>query len=464
MALPPIRVIPFDTFCEVGQFPRYPNNKDICVNIRDVDRENSLIIFISHCWLRGWSGAEGWDPETCPHPDNATHEKYKLCVKGISKVMKNLAKGMVRCYVWLDFGCMDQDGNPAGELKQLDEIVRVSDCIFTPLYGVAELSTSISNIYEDYKLPAWNGDKFGYTSRGWCRVEMFYAANIPLATTSSERLSKLQAGLQHHVSNGVRPHLLYGSREDKGCPPMILPPLQNSYFKILNPEGGHVSVDSDRSKISELVRFLQPYMKSVQAGYVGEMREGKMHGRGVYTDPHGNVYKGEFKDDTRHGKGVYKDSNGNEYDGDWVDDKWHGRGVFKYGSGDVYEGEFVNDKRHGRGIYTEANGGLYDGEFKNNQKNGRGAYTDADGVQYFGDWVNDKRHGRGVLTSPHNGDYEGDFIHDKKDGKGIYRFKDGGLYDGDWLADDMHGKGVYMSPDGDVFEGDFKNGVFCEEK
>ena len=38
--------------------------------------------------------------------------------------MKVMAPGVKKCYLWLDFGCMDQDGNPAGELKQLDEIVR----------------------------------------------------------------------------------------------------------------------------------------------------------------------------------------------------------------------------------------------------------------------------------------------------------------------------------------------------
>ncbi len=73
---------------------------------------------------------------------------------------------------------MDQDGNPAGELKQLDEIVRCSDCIFTPVHGVADLSDVFYDIYMDYKLPAWNAAQFGYVNRGWCRVEMFYACNI----------------------------------------------------------------------------------------------------------------------------------------------------------------------------------------------------------------------------------------------------------------------------------------------
>jgi len=67
------------------------------------------------------------------HPDNAQHEKYGLCVDGITQLKANCASILPACYVWLDFGCINQNGNPAGELKQLDMIVKSSDCIFTPI-------------------------------------------------------------------------------------------------------------------------------------------------------------------------------------------------------------------------------------------------------------------------------------------------------------------------------------------
>jgi hypothetical protein len=41
--------------------------------------------------------------------------------------------GMANCYIWLDYGCINQDGDPAGELKQLDDIVKMCDCILTPI-------------------------------------------------------------------------------------------------------------------------------------------------------------------------------------------------------------------------------------------------------------------------------------------------------------------------------------------
>ena len=42
-----------------------------------------------------------------PHPDNASGDKYRLCVDGIPVIHSTMAPGMSSCYVWLDFGCMD---------------------------------------------------------------------------------------------------------------------------------------------------------------------------------------------------------------------------------------------------------------------------------------------------------------------------------------------------------------------
>ncbi len=122
-SLPPIRVINFEHFKSRTSFPRYPEDKDLCVDIATIDRKDSFFVFISHCWLRGYKEAPGYDDR--PHPDNSTHDKFKLCVEGISKAMTHMAPGAKHCYIWLDFGCMDQDENPAGELKQLDGIMRL---------------------------------------------------------------------------------------------------------------------------------------------------------------------------------------------------------------------------------------------------------------------------------------------------------------------------------------------------
>ena len=57
-------------------FPRCPDGLGLCVNLESIDRSTAFVVFVSHCWMRGYDGAEGWDGR--PHPDNAQHEKFKL--------------------------------------------------------------------------------------------------------------------------------------------------------------------------------------------------------------------------------------------------------------------------------------------------------------------------------------------------------------------------------------------------
>ncbi len=108
--LPPIRLIPFAALVNLGTIPRFPENQDITVDSASIDRRTSLVVFKSHCWLRGYPGAEGYD--TRPHPDNVHNEKFALMVKGIEMIWKRFAPGMTECYVWIDYGCINQDGDP----------------------------------------------------------------------------------------------------------------------------------------------------------------------------------------------------------------------------------------------------------------------------------------------------------------------------------------------------------------
>ena len=48
---------------------------------------------------------------------------------------------------------------------------------------------------------------------------------------------------------------------------------------------------------------------------VGEFKNGKYHGQGVYTYVIGDKYLGEFKNDEQHGHGTYTYKNGNKYVG-----------------------------------------------------------------------------------------------------------------------------------------------------
>jgi hypothetical protein len=56
-----VKLIDFEYFCSLDSYPRYRENKNMLVDFENIDRNDSLIIFISHRWLRGCSDAEGWD-------------------------------------------------------------------------------------------------------------------------------------------------------------------------------------------------------------------------------------------------------------------------------------------------------------------------------------------------------------------------------------------------------------------
>lgn len=210
-----VRVIDFVKFRKRKTFPRCPNNMDLCERLDDVDFSSSFVIFISHCWLRGHSGREGWDGT--PHPDNAKHEKFRLVVEAIDKIWGTFAPDMDKCYVWLDFGCINQDGDPCGELKHLDLIIQSSDLILTAIvddgWASWDSDISVDGALSDYKAKAWQE---GYLQRAWCRVEMLYSAYVPLRSYSgSVRNTKFRAALRSSLDAGRRAHMLYGTRESK---------------------------------------------------------------------------------------------------------------------------------------------------------------------------------------------------------------------------------------------------------
>jgi len=397
-----IRLIPFEKFEELGTFPRFPENEDIVVPITSLTPEvynDSLVIFISHCWLRGWPGAQGWDGR--PHPDNAEGSKYQLCIEGIKSIKAQLAPGMSNCFVWLDYGCIDQNGDPAGELRMLDKIVQLSDCIFTPIYDSNcqwDYNGKINNMYEDYKSPGWRGTPASYLNRGWCRVEMFYAANIPLFLADNpeafaERVKKFDHGIAYHQKEGRRPHILFGTHEKKiRLEPFILPPLQNSWFEEYHPEKGHLTKDADRQVIHKLVEDIKPYMKFVVEGYTGDHNsQGQREGHGKYLYDNGESYEGDWKADLKHGKGKYIYADGDYYVGDWVNGKRHGQGKIVSLSNETYEGEFTDGIKHGYGVYLYTDGEKYEGYYAHGKKHGEGKYYFADGEIIRGIYEDGKR-------------------------------------------------------------------------
>lgn len=512
-SLPPIRVVDFEEFEKgeeiirfgkgsSGKHPVAPSSEKHITLLSDVDRTNALIVFVSHCWVSGFDGkdkdgavinhtiAKNW--REYPHPDNKENDKYKLIVEAIKYIWKHMAPGMRKCYIWKDFSCMDQNGNPAGELKQLDKIVEACDCMLTPVvdpeHNEWERPSAWSNHFKDYAAKSFclNSDKFAYMNRPWCRVEMLYAANIPISEEIlAGRIDKFAYGLKSALEQHVRAHYVFGNKEAATRrPPLQLPPMANSHLKELAPDKviQNLTSAADADKIKDLMASLRPYLHKVEQGYEGEKNShGQRHGQGTYQWANGakysgawanNVksgygvnqwatgthYAGHYLNDERHGTGKIMYCNGDSYDGEWIANRMDGEGVFTWVTGATYKGTYRADNKHGYGVMTFADGGLYEGLFENNTKNGKGKYTWATGTTFDGMWINDKKNGMGTMTWPSGTYYTGNYENNKRCGEGVMSYPDGGKYEGGWLGDKRHGQGKYFYTSGDTYEGDYFEG------
>jgi hypothetical protein len=355
--------------------------------------------------------------------------------------------------IWCDYGCIDQNGDPAGELKQLDKIVTVCDCLFTPTYDANHASwkrqTVVDSIFDVDLSPGWKGNDFSYLNRGWCRVEMFYGANIPLKEDSEQRRGKMMVGLKEHRSGGRRPHFLYGSKHKADLiMPSLLPPLQHSYFEEYHPVKGKFSVASDQEKIDQLVKEIEPYMRHVVVGLVfdddSDSRAATRKGKETYAD--GDVYVGEFVDCKRHGYGKCEFADGRKYEGQFFAGKLSGYGKFTYPDGNIYEGEWEDDSMHGQGKLTYVHGFVYEGKWNDGCKHGPGRLISyVEGKVYEGEWKDDKLNGQGkVIVYTESKVFEGEWKNGGMHGQGkCTSYADGTVYEGEWKDGSRHGQGRY---------------------
>lgn len=404
-----IRILSYKKFKELTEFPRFPECENLVESINEVDHENTLFIFISHCWIAGWSGASHW--RGYPHPDNKNNDKFKLTIKAIELAHCILAPQMENCYIWLDYGCINQDEDPAGELKQLNKIIELSDCILTPIFDEEwdqwEIKENHRGMFHCYEAKDWKIGPHAYLNRAWCRMEQFYAANIPLRKDNSTRILKFKAGLKFAAQYGHRPHLLYGSRESNNNTCFkILEPLQNNLLDSFHPLKGAITKETDLIKIKSLLEELMPYMKTVTYGYDGELDE--------KNRPHGK------------GRHLYED--GHEYVGEWKNGKHHGKGKLTFTNGSVYEGSFEFYKRHGFGEMYWAGGSVFRGDYVRGKATqgtlSRPVYCNSDSNAYS------KSSTRSAMNL-----YTGTFLNDFKYGKGVMTYSDGRIEDGYWEND-----------------------------
>ena len=71
--------------------------------------------------------------------------------------------------------------------------------------------------------------------------------------------------------------------------------------------------------------------------YVGEIKKGKPHGKGILKYTNGSRYVGEFEEGKYQGQGMLTCCDSTTYEGEWEDNHMHGRGKLIIGD-DVQDG------------------------------------------------------------------------------------------------------------------------------
>jgi hypothetical protein len=157
--------------------------------------------------------------------------------------------------------CINQDSpNPAEQLNfGLRRIIGSCDFMVTPIFDPewmawsSKLDATTQRSYwelEDYKAPGFQD----YFSRAYIRLDMFFNANMPV----DKRRAKLFGGrLRNEISEGRRPHLVFGTRElESGSMLVFMPPLQDDRLEKYHPTKGNYFSSNDAVYISAQVEEL----------------------------------------------------------------------------------------------------------------------------------------------------------------------------------------------------------------
>lgn len=112
--------------------------------------------------------------------------------------------------------------------------------------------------------------------------------------------------------------------------------------------------------------------------YVGQVRDGRVSGRGRYETPQGEVFEGQFEEGQLHGEGSRTTRDGVVERGHWRRGEMCGQGVQMWGGrgGDMYVGSFRDGQRWGRGrLITRGGTSVFDGGFQAGMRDGRGSQS-----------------------------------------------------------------------------------------
>ena len=278
----------------------------------------------------------------------------------------------------------------------------------------------------------------GYLRRAWCRLEMLCNAAVPLLDewikygimSKEEQDGIKQAKVEHEdkvvekrheafrgsllsaARHGIRPHYIYGTKEEMTSHgPILLPRYSKKLSEELHAINGVCTDEAvDKTLIDAILKQIestvQPlvdgggsmawWRKEMYSG--GRNADGLKHGFGTYVWPDNSSYAGPWAFDMANGKGgMLRLANSDTVEGAFKDGKPSGFCTYSSLIGDVYFGE-LNHKleKHGQGKMQYANGDAYEGYWADNMRHHKGRFTYMEGDQFTGFFKNNKMNGYGT--------------------------------------------------------------------
>lgn len=256
------------------------------------------------------------------------------------------------------------------------------------------------------------------------------------------------------------------------------------------------------------------YIYPSGAKYIGDFKNGEIHGIGTCHYTNGNKYQGNWVNRYPEGEGTKTLADGTQIYGPWVKGKpvnaavekdifvargisynddgtdiqsgcitgncINGKGTFAYPDGSKYEGEFANKKVHGWGTWDYPNGDKFVGSFQKGLEDGQGALYKKNGTVQVGQWIAGEYIGQsksgilkvgcvdgncqqGIGTYVYDegvATYSGSFNNALPDGNGTCEYSNGERYEGQWSRGAFNGVGTLFFNDGTTASGMWLNGTY----
>ena len=240
-----------------------------------------------------------------------------------------------------------------------------------------------------------------------------------------------------------------------GTATIILGNLQNKIFTGVSEKGSRYSGEIKSGKIHGKGEL----NLNDGARYAGEFKEGFFDGLGIFYLPSGNYYEGNYKNGKRDGRGIFYSKDRMPLkDGLWTDNYLIEGTIIR--NGDTLIGSFLKENPHGKLKRINVKGIVdAEGTWENGQLT-YGWYLDSSNRKYEGEMKEGQLHGKGILYAT-NGRiiYEGEWSEGKLV-EGTQYYQGGGKYVGSFKNGKKHGNGIeYNKFDLPSIRGNWENGV-----